>query len=51
MVGVGRKKTAGDDRQRTPRRKIRVHFGENKHISLIFFAGESPNGRPEFLSS
>ncbi len=39
--GVGRKKTAGDDRQRTPRRKIRSRFYKYKHTSLIFLLGES----------
>jgi hypothetical protein len=32
---VGRKKSAGDDRQRTPRRKIRAQFEGCKHTSLV----------------
>jgi hypothetical protein len=41
VVGVGRRKTSVDDRQRTPARKICHQFREYKHTLFIFLAGES----------
>jgi hypothetical protein len=35
-VGVSQKRCVGDDRQRTPPRKIRTQFHEHKHTSLVF---------------
>jgi hypothetical protein len=39
-AGVGQKKCEGDDRQRTPVRKIRAQFDSYKHISLALPVGK-----------
>jgi hypothetical protein len=41
----GSQENAGDDRQRTPRRKIRIQFLGHKHTSLISLVGESSEVR------